>query len=91
MSQRVLCIFRPGEEVTPVLRIGGAKGLEESEDFLIGPFCLSVGLRVVTGSEVNVDYHLLHETGPDSGCEMGTPVTHNFLWDAKVAKHMLEH
>ena len=46
--------FGGGKELHPFSWVIGAKDAEISLEFLIGSFCLSVGLRVVGGGELYV-------------------------------------
>ena len=43
-----------GEEVCPFLRVVGTEDAEIGFDLLIGPFSLSICLRVVCGGELDV-------------------------------------
>ena len=51
MWGRVMVEFGRGKELHPFSWVIGAEDAEISLEFLIGSFCLSIGLRVVGGGE----------------------------------------
>src|SRR6202040_3365419 len=58
-------------------------------NLLIHPLGLSISLQVESSTQVRFHsdhrVELLHE----SGHELGTPITHDFMWDSMVIKHMV--
>ena len=55
----VMVEFGGGEELHPFGRVVGTEDVEIGFEFLIGSFCLSIGLRVVGGGE---SYVVVEET-----------------------------
>ena len=51
---RVVVEFSRGEELYPFGRVIGTEDAEIGLEFLIGPFSLSIGLRVVGGGELYI-------------------------------------
>ena len=56
----VVLKFGGREEVNPVSRVVGAKDAEICLYFLVGAFCLSIRLRMVSGGEFDI---VLEESG----------------------------
>jgi len=70
--------FRQGEECVPVVLSFSPKDPQVLFQFLVDPFCLSIGLRVISGRRCSPNsqqsVQLLHE-GSD---ELWSAVGHNF-------------
>ncbi|KAK3572088.1 hypothetical protein QTP86_022318, partial [Hemibagrus guttatus] len=71
VSEGVLGILGSREELTPVLLLTAAVGAEVPADFLIQPLCLTVGLRVVPGTEAYIKSEVSAEAPPNPRGELG--------------------
>ena len=90
MGNGVVLEFSKHEEFGPLMGVIGTKDTEIGFDFLIGPFGLSIGLRMVCGGKLNI---ILEDSGEFSGkrrSELWSSIRDKSIMESKAFEHVIE-
>ena len=79
-----------GEEVHSFLRVVGTENVEVDFNLLIGPFSLSIDLRVIYGGEFDIIVEELGQLSSKSRCKLWTSVRYQGIMESELFKHIME-
>ena len=78
------------KELGPLMGVIGAEDTEIGFDFLVGPFCLSVSLRMVCGGKSDI---IFEDSGKFSGecrSKLRSPVRDKSIMESKTFEYVIE-
>ena len=79
-----------GKDIHPFLRVVGTENAEIGFNFLIGPFSLSVSLRVIHGGEFDIILKKACKFSGKGGCELWASVRDQRVVKTEMFEHMVE-
>ena len=89
MRNGVMVKLSGGKEVRPFPRVVGTEDAEIGFNFLIGPFGLSIRLRVICSGELDVIVELCQFSG-EGRCKLWASVGYQVVMEAEAFEHMVK-
>ena len=90
MGDRVMMKLSSGEEVCPFLRIVGTEDAKICFNLLVGPFGLSIRLRVICSGEFDIVMEELCKFSGKCRSELRTSVGYQGVVEAKAFEYVVE-